>query len=610
VDRAVARSVRERSGYEIEFRSVHPDGTVHWMAGKGKVFTADDRPARMIGVGVDVTDRKRAEQDARFLASASVALAGLVDYQSTLQKVARLAVPEFADWCAVDMLDESGAVRRLAVAHVDPSKVELARDLYRRYPPDPAASYGTFNILRTGQSEMTPEITDELLAATVRDPELLRILRELGLRSYVAVPLSVRGRVLGVVTFVGAESGRRFDDTDLAVAEDLAHRAAVAIENARLYQAVREADRRKDEFLALLGHELRNPLAPIRNALNVLKLPGADAAITGRAQAMMERQVEHLVRLVDDLLDVSRIMRGKVELRREPVELATVVARAVETSQPVVDAEGHQLTVALPPEPLWVDGDLVRLAQVVSNLLNNAAKYTERGGQILLTAGREGSEAVLRVRDTGVGIAPELLPRLFDMFFQAERRTRESQGGLGIGLSLVRGLVELHGGSVEAHSAGPGQGSEFVVRLPLLARTEAAATPQPQAQVMPGGLAPRRVLVVDDNVDAADSLAMLLRLEGQEVQVAYEGATALARAEAESPAIAFLDLGMPKMDGYELARAFRRHPALKGTVLVALTGWGQPEDRQRTREAGFDHHLVKPVESAALHRLLSTNSPG
>ncbi len=386
------------------------------------------------------------------------------------------------------------------------------------------------------------------------------------------MPLAVRGRVLGAVTFVAAESGRRYDSRDLAVAEDLAHRAAVAIENARLYQALREADRRKDEFLALLGHELRNPLAPIRNVLYILKQPGADAATARQA--------------------------------REVMELAAVVARAVETAQPAVQAEGLQLTVSLSPEPLWVDGDAVRLAQVVANLLNNAAKYTEHGGRIWLTTAREGGEAVLRVRDTGIGIAPEALPRLFDMFFQAERRTRESQGGLGLGLSLVKGLIDLHGGKVEAHSAGPGTGSEFVVRLPLLVRSEDGGERTPSASAAPEKLPRRRVLVVDDNVDAADSLAVLLRLQGQEVRVAYDGPTALARAEAEPPAIAFLDLGMPKMDGYELARAFRSHPALKGVVLVALTGWGQPEDRRRSKEAGFDHHLVKPVEADALQRLL------
>ena len=376
-------------------------------------------------------------------------------------------------------------------------------------------------------------------------------------------------------------------------------------DNERLYTALRDADRRKDEFLALLGHELRNPLAPISNSLHVLKLRGADPAILERARAVMERQLEHLVRLVDDLLDVSRIMRGKVELRREPVEIAMAVARAVETAQPALDAEGHELVLSLCPEPLWIDGDIVRLAQVIANLLNNAAKYTERGGRITLVAEAEEGAAVVRVRDSGIGIAPEMLSRIFDMFFQAERRTNQAHGGLGIGLSLVRGLIELHGGSVEARSDGVGTGSEFIVRLPLLQVTGTVrAKPLDALEIMPVPLSARRVLIVDDNVDAADSLATLLRLHGQEVNVVYDGAAALASAEAHPPAIAFFDLGMPKMDGYELARRFRAHPVLKSVRLVALTGWGQPEDRNRTAEHGFDQHLVKPVAGDALRRLL------
>jgi PAS domain S-box-containing protein len=543
-----------------------------------------------------------AEADAHFLADASAALASVVDYESTLQKVARLAVPFFADWCAIDMLDEDNSLRRLAVAHVDPAKVDLARNMQRRFPPDPASPQGVWNIIRTGESELIAEISDELLESSVKDAELLAVLRELGLKSYIGVPLSVRGKVLGVLTFIAAESGRLYDANDLAVAEDLAHRAAVAIENSKLYHALREADRRKDEFLALLGHELRNPLAPISNALHVMKLPQADDAMRHHAREVLERQVENMVRLVDDLLDVSRIMRGKVELRREPVELANIVARAVETVQPVIDAEGHRLEMSLSPEPLWVYGDLLRLSQVVANLLNNAAKYTDKGGTITLTTAREGGQAVVRVRDTGIGLTPDLLPRIFDMFFQAARRTKEAQGGLGIGLSLVRGLVESHGGSVEAHSAGPGMGSEFVVRLPI-DRGEGSAHRQRQRPA--DRLVARRVLVVDDNTDAADSLAMLLRLLGQNVLIAYDGQTALQQAEANPPAIAFVDLGMPRMDGYELARLFRAHSALKGVVLVALTGWGQPEDRQRTKETGFDHHLVKPVEAETLRQLLS-----
>ncbi len=374
----------------------------------------------------------------------------------------------------------------------------------------------------------------------------------------------------------------------------------------RMEEALREADRRKDEFLATLAHELRNPLAPIGNSLQILKMPRVDAATVQQARAMMERQVQHLVRLVDDLLDVSRVMRGKIELRREPVELATVIARAVETAQPLIEVQGHRLEISVSNESLLLDADPVRLAQVVGNLLTNAAKYTEPGGRIWLTAERAGGEAVLKVRDSGIGIAPDMLPRIFELFVQVDHAATRSQGGLGIGLTLVKNLVEMHGGTVEARSEGLGKGCEFVVRLPLLVREG----PEPVAErngeqrqdtPTPG----HRLLVVDDNRDAADSLATLLRLQGHDVRVVHDGVAALEAAKRFRPALIFLDLGMPRMDGYEVARRIRTTPGLEGTVLAALTGWGQQEDRRRTAEAGFDHHLVKPPEPKALERLLS-----
>jgi PAS domain S-box-containing protein len=372
----------------------------------------------------------------------------------------------------------------------------------------------------------------------------------------------------------------------------------------RAEEALRDADRRKDEFLATLAHELRNPLAPIRNSLQILKMPRVDAATVQRSRDMMDRQVEQLVRLVDDLLDVSRVMRGKIELRRERVELATVVARAVETVQPLVDAQGHQLSVSLPPESLPLDADPVRLAQVVGNLLTNAAKYTEPNGHIWITAAREDNEAVLRIRDSGIGIAPDVLPRIFDLFVQVDHAAARSQGGLGIGLTLVKNLCEMHGGSVEARSAGLGRGSEFVVRLPLVAQDRR----QPQEGAGEGRQEParssgHRLLVVDDNRDAADSLAVLLRLQGHEVRVAHGGPAALEMTKGYAPDMVFLDIGMPGMDGYEVARRMR--PLLGGVVLVALTGWGTQEDRRRSAEAGFDHHLVKPVEPKALEGVLA-----
>jgi len=360
----------------------------------------------------------------------------------------------------------------------------------------------------------------------------------------------------------------------------------------------------------VLGHELRNPLAPISNALHVLKMPGAGAEILERAREMMERQVEHMVRLVDDLLDVSRIVRGKVDLRREPVELATVVARAVETALPLVDAEGHRLTVDMPAEPLIVSGDPVRLAQVVGNLLNNAARYTEQGGEIRIEGRRVGNAAVLRVRDTGIGISADSLSPIWEMFVQADRRMKGSAGGMGIGLALVKGLVELHGGTVEARSEGLGRGSEFIVTLPLPGREQNDVGPERKGETPRSRSPVRRILVVDDNVDAAESLALLLRLGGHEVRVAYDGPTALKMAADDPPEIAFFDIGMPGMDGYDLATEFRSRPALQGARLVALTGWGQDEDRRRSKEAGFDAHEVKPVGTQALERLLGAETSG
>jgi PAS domain S-box-containing protein len=378
-------------------------------------------------------------------------------------------------------------------------------------------------------------------------------------------------------------------------------------ERKRAEEALQEADRRKDEFLATLAHELRNPLAAIRNALYILQMPGTDSAIVDEAHGVLGRQVQHLARLVDDLLDVSRIRRDKIELHKERVELAAVVARAVEMANAVIQAQRHNLTIALPPEPIWLEGDLIRLAQVVSNLLHNAAKYTEPGGQIGLSAAREGAEIVLRVRDTGVGIEPELLRRIFDPFVQAERSLTRAQGGLGVGLTLVQRLVALHGGSVEAHSAGLGRGSEFVVRLPAVAQARQGDEAARGAGAAPAGppVPRRRILVVDDNRDAAASLAVLLRLEGHEAEVAHDGTAALEAVRRQRPDVAFLDLAMPGMDGYELCRRLRADPALTPALLVALTGWGQEADRRRSEEAGFDRHLVKPVEPQSLRRLLT-----
>ncbi len=412
---------------------------------------------------------------------------------------------------------------------------------------------------------------------------------------------------------VGPDGGVRWMAASGTVLGDSAGRTVRMIgigvdvtEHRRLQETLREraaelvdADRRKDEFLAMLAHELRNPLAPLRTSLELL---GLEVEGRERFLEMAERQVRHLVRLVDDLLDVSRITRGKITLRREPVLLSDVVERAVEQSRALIDTRGHTLTVSLPREELRVEADLVRLVQVLGNLLSNAAKYTPASGSIWATAERVGEEIVLRVRDTGVGLTPELLPRVFDLFVQGDAGLDRTRGGLGIGLTLVRALVELHGGRVAATSAGVGLGSEFVVYLPALPGT----MPTSESRAERASTAGRRlrILVVEDNQDAAESLATMLQLWGHEVRVAYDGLAALRLAEAETPDVILSDIGLPGMDGYELARHLRARPAFGRVVLVALSGYGRDEDRRQAAEAGFDHHLVKPPEMDTLLQLM------
>ncbi|MGH8259049.1 MAG: hybrid sensor histidine kinase/response regulator, partial [Steroidobacteraceae bacterium] len=372
-------------------------------------------------------------------------------------------------------------------------------------------------------------------------------------------------------------------------------------------QALQEVSQRKDEFLAMLAHELRNPLAPIRNAAQILRLHAKGNPKLEWARSVIERQSRHLTRLVDDLLDVSRIVRGQITLEKTSIDLSDVVRHALETSRPLVRERKHQLTVSLPGEPLPLDGDLTRLSQVIANLLINAAKYTPEGGHIWLEAEQRGDSVVVKIRDTGMGIAPSLLPHIFELFTQGARTLDRAQGGLGIGLTLVRKIVEMHGGRVEGRSAGPGQGSELTVSLPLARRTPASSGEPAMPPAAGGEQSSRvRVLVVDDNVDAADSIAMLLSLEGHEVRSVHAAHEALEAAEAFHPHVVLLDIGLPGMDGYEVARRLRSQQRIENMRLVAITGYGQQSDRERAREAGFDQHLVKPVEPDALHEVLGS----
>lgn len=600
---AIEHARDEGSDNRVEYRIRHPNGALQWLEARGTVVRDEDgRPLRMVGVSVNVTRRKRVEQDLAFLAGASAELAGLVDPQNTLDRLAFLAVPAFADWCAVDLLDDEGRPERVAVAHVDPERVQLARDIYARFGTDPQQAIGSWAVLRSQQPHLVREVSDALLDEAIPNPDYRAYLRHLGLRSYIGVPLVAHGRAFGVVTFVSAESGRLYEQRDLELAADLARRAAVAIENARLYRTLQQSDQGKDIFLATLAHELRNPLAAISNGIGILKLAPGDLRRVEHAAAVMERQINQLRRLVDDLMDVSRIATGKVELRTEEVDLVAIVTNAVETVRPSIEAARHKLSIALPGGAMRVRADPVRLAQVFANLLSNAAKYTAEGGQIDISMESLQQEFVVRVRDNGIGIAPEMLHSIFHIFRQGAHPLERSHGGLGIGLSLVEGLVRLHGGRVEAHSEGPGRGSEFVVHLP---RAPLSAAPELRPPPIPGKDAARRVLVVDDNVDAAHTVAELLRLLGHEVSIEHDGLGAVDAALRLHPEVVLLDIGLPGIDGYEAARRIRRAEGKRAMKLVALTGWGQEQDKERAYRAGFDQHCVKPVGLDQLRTMLA-----
>lgn len=384
------------------------------------------------------------------------------------------------------------------------------------------------------------------------------------------------------------------------------HLIMATLQAAELKDAAQAAHRRQDEFLAMLAHELRNPLAPIRTAMAVLERPGCTGPMREKMHSVIGRQVGHMVRLVDDLLDASRLTQGKVILQRQRAPVAEFVQQAAENTRELIDAQRQQLTLDLPPAPLFVDGDPVRLVQIVGNLLHNAAKYTPEGGAISVTVRPLGDSVVIRVGDNGVGIAAEALPFIFDMFTQDERSLSRSQGGLGIGLTVVRRMVELHGGTVEARSAGLGQGAEFVVSLPRLLPVEAKAQTE-AVTVSPAGAA--RIVVIEDNVDAADTLATLLRLSGHRVEVALDGASGLELITQLRPQVVLCDIGLPGMDGYEVGRQVHTRGLLPAPVMIALTGYGGPNDRARALAAGFDHHMAKPADVAALERLIGTAAP-
>jgi PAS domain S-box-containing protein len=552
-----------------------------------------------------------ARRQAAFIADVAAVLSRSLDYEDTLTTVAKLAVPEIADWCAVDIVRPSGEVRRLAVAHVDPAKVEYARELQEKYAADPNATGGVHEVIRTEKPVLVKSISPELLARRVPDPERLRIVRALGLSSYICVPIVSPGGVLGAMTFVFAESGRHYGERDLSFAQDLASRAALAIDNAFAYQRAHTANRLKDEFLATLSHELRTPLNAILGYAQMLNLGALEGDAQSRAVTVLTRNADSLRQIIDDVLDVSRITSGKLRLAVRPVDLHDVLQNAVATMQPAADAKGVSLQLASAADVPSITGDPDRLQQVVWNLLSNAVKFTARGGHVWLSLEHGDGFVDVLVKDDGQGIDPKFVPHLFERFRQADSRFSREHGGLGLGLAIVRDLVELHGGSVTASSEGPGSGATFRVRMPVSkAARETGAIPHDTPRLGPkrvaGELTTRlknaRILAVDDQEDARDLLRVILESAGAEVTTASSAVEALELLRCSTYDGLIADLGMPQMDGLELIRRIRQTlPApINELPAAALTAYARSDDRIGAVASGFQMHLAKPVNPTEL----------
>lgn len=681
---------REEGHYESEFRIVQPDGTVNWLYEYGRVERdAEGKPAYLIGLSVDITERKRNEalllqSQRRYAGIVESAMDAIVTVDSRQRILLFNAAAEKMFKCTADKAIGSTLERfipkrfhRLHDEHL--RKFRQEGDTNRKM-----GSGGSVTGLRTDGEEFPVEAS--ISRVTVNgEVSFTAILRDISERKRTEDKLREREEQLQLFIEHAPVSIAMFDrdmcylaasnrwKTDFHLPEDMplmgqshyelfpevperwkdAHRRGLAgetlrkdedpferldgslqwlkwevlpwfsgdnhvggiliaaeeiSERVRTQQALQEANRRKDEFLAMLAHELRNPLAPIHNAVQILRMTGSQNPVLEQTTGMIERQVNHLVRLVDDLLDVSRVSRGKIKLRKEIIDLEDVILQAVETSQPLIEARGHELQVSLPQHTVRLDGDFTRLAQVISNLLNNSAKYTDAGGKLALSVEQQkgSAEVLIRVHDNGHGIDPGILDSLFELFYQADRNLDRAEGGLGIGLSLVKNIIEMHGGQVEARSEGRDKGSEFIIRLPCLTDEPASRFVQVMSEQAKSASG-RHILLVDDNPDVIDSMALLLSLYGHEVLQSQNGQEAIEIALREQPDLILLDIGLPGMDGYQVCREMR-NAGLNTAMIVALTGYGREEDRGRAADAGFDHYLAKPVDVAVLEELLDSLS--
>jgi PAS domain S-box-containing protein len=595
-------AVALRRTFDFQHRVLRRDGQWRIFAIRAVPVLNDDGSVReWVGVHTDITERRRAEDRSTFLR-------GLAD------RLREISDPREIMAAAAEALGRHLNVGRCGYGEVEGATaiVTVARDWTDGSMPSAAGLYDLEKYgqelvaeLRVGRSVRVNDVQSDLRMT----PEAATAHIALGgMRASLVLPLLKSGRFAALL-YVHQISSRVWTDDDEGIVHEVAERTWAAVERARAENALRERDRRKDEFLATLAHELRNPLAPIRQAVRIARSPQVTEAQLRWSHDVIERQATHMSLLLGDLLDAARVTEGKLELRKERVELAAIIDTAIETARPLIDARRQRLNLALPSQPVALQVDALRLAQVVANLLTNAAKYSNRDGSIDLSASLEREGIVVRVRDAGIGIERDMLPRVFDMFSQATSAIDRSEGGLGIGLAIVKGIVELHGGRVEASSEGPGKGSEFTVDLPNSLAPSLSTTTQSgdDTGVTAGhGLS---IVIADDNRDSAESMKMLLEIDGYVVRTAHDGASAFELIQATRPRVALLDIGMPKLNGYELAAKIRAEPWGGSITLVAFTGWGQSQDRQRALDAGFDHHLTKPVDHEAVLSILRKTAP-
>ena len=606
-ERELDAAIAEKRPWSAEFRLRLADGSYRWFSSRSvPLFDEDGSLREWIGTTSDIDQRRSTEEHLRFLAYANELFGSSLDYEATLTNLTRAAVPALADWCAVDIVSGEGELpyERLALAHVDPEKTELAWELHRQYPPEPDIDI-IAGVIRSGRSRLVREVPDDLLRQLTRDEEHYRIAKELGLVSWMVVPLPGRRGSLGAITFVSSDSKRVFTELELRHAEDFAHRAAVAIENAMLYRSAQEANRAKDDFLATLSHELRTPMTSILGWSRVLQDGDFDETTFASAVEAIVRGAQAQALLIDDVLDMSRIISGKMQFEPKEVDIAAIVESAMRTVGPAADARGVALELRQRPGTPMVTGDPNRLQQVFWNVLSNAIKFTSRGGRVVAQVEQSGSVVRVSVRDTGRGIAPDFLPHLFEPFRQAESVTTRTQGGLGLGLAIVKQLVELHGGNVTAESPGIGRGATFRIELPVRAvRAEvrrAGIRAPLTADVGDAGSStyPRldgiRALVVDDHDDARDLVATVLARCGASVIAAGSVVEALSALDSSVPDVIVTDIAMPDADGFELLRQVRDARGLS-TPTLAITAFGAPADHERVLAAGFSGYLSKPVD--------------